>query len=163
MVSFTPRPLYPRRRTHAAHWKEGWVGRRAGLDAVSKRKISNPWRDWNPDLPASWCAVSLNVKAGGTCSQTHRLLHILVKGCSAVTLFHDVMKIFGYKICSHICCVKLPNAMDHTPWELDSNSFRQKFPAFCVAGWFIAVFTRARHWSLSRTSWICPNFYTLFI
>jgi hypothetical protein len=40
VVSFTLRPLYP-----STHWIEGWVGSRAGLDDVEKRKFLPP-----PDL-----------------------------------------------------------------------------------------------------------------
>jgi hypothetical protein len=39
VVSFTPRPLYPRKRAPGTHWIGGWVGPRAVLDAVVKRKI----------------------------------------------------------------------------------------------------------------------------
>jgi hypothetical protein len=40
VVSFTPRPLYPRRRSHpGAHWIGGWMDPRTGLDTVDKRKI----------------------------------------------------------------------------------------------------------------------------
>jgi hypothetical protein len=35
----------------ATHWIGGWVGPRAGLDTVSKRKIPSPYRDSNPDNP----------------------------------------------------------------------------------------------------------------
>jgi hypothetical protein len=38
VIRFTPRPLYPL----GIHWLGGWVGPRAGLDAVEKRKISCP-------------------------------------------------------------------------------------------------------------------------
>jgi hypothetical protein len=31
VVSFTPRPLYPRERASGTHWIGGWVGLRAGL------------------------------------------------------------------------------------------------------------------------------------
>jgi hypothetical protein len=34
------------------HWLGGWVGPRASLDAVGKRKISCPWQELNPDRPA---------------------------------------------------------------------------------------------------------------
>jgi hypothetical protein len=40
VFSFTPRSLYPQERVPATHWIGGWVGSRAGLDAVLKRKIS---------------------------------------------------------------------------------------------------------------------------
>jgi hypothetical protein len=39
MVSFTPRPLYPPHRAPGTNWIEGWVGPRAGLDDVEKRKF----------------------------------------------------------------------------------------------------------------------------
>jgi hypothetical protein len=38
----------PRERASGTHWIEGWVGPRAGLDAVEKRKISRPSRESNP-------------------------------------------------------------------------------------------------------------------
>jgi hypothetical protein len=52
MVSFTPRPLYPRNRARGTHWIRGWVGPRACLEAVKKRKISCPCRESNPGRPA---------------------------------------------------------------------------------------------------------------
>jgi hypothetical protein len=48
VVSFTPRPLYPRERSLCTHWIEVWVGARAGLDTVVKRKIPSPCRKTNP-------------------------------------------------------------------------------------------------------------------
>jgi hypothetical protein len=43
---FTPRETAP-----GTHWIEGWVGPRAVLDAVVKRKIPNPRRESNPRTP----------------------------------------------------------------------------------------------------------------
>jgi hypothetical protein len=48
MVSFTPRPLYPRERAPGTHWIRGWVGLRAGLNAMVCRKIPSPCPDSNP-------------------------------------------------------------------------------------------------------------------
>jgi hypothetical protein len=42
VVSFTPRPLYPREITPGTHWTEGWVGPRTGLNDVEGRKILPP-------------------------------------------------------------------------------------------------------------------------
>jgi hypothetical protein len=39
MVSVKLRPLYPRDKAPGTHWIGGWVGPRAGLNAVVKRKI----------------------------------------------------------------------------------------------------------------------------
>jgi hypothetical protein len=50
----TPAAL-PSGRSPGTHWIGGWVGPRAGLDAVVKRKIPTPYRDSNsppPDHPA---------------------------------------------------------------------------------------------------------------
>jgi hypothetical protein len=47
VVSFTPRPLYPKERAPGTHWIGGWVGPRAVLDAVVKRKVPSPCRDSN--------------------------------------------------------------------------------------------------------------------
>jgi hypothetical protein len=51
VVSLTPRPLYPRERAPGTHWIGGWVGPRAGLDGVVKRKIPSPRRESNPRTP----------------------------------------------------------------------------------------------------------------
>jgi hypothetical protein len=39
MVSFMPRPLYPREGALRAHWIGGWVDPRTGLDDLEKRKF----------------------------------------------------------------------------------------------------------------------------
>jgi hypothetical protein len=39
VVSFTPRPLYPRERAHSTHCIGGWVDSRAGLDDTEKLKF----------------------------------------------------------------------------------------------------------------------------
>jgi hypothetical protein len=54
-VSFTPGPLYSGERTSGTgiHWIGDWVGPKAGLDAVAKRKIPNPRRESNPQTPIS--------------------------------------------------------------------------------------------------------------
>jgi hypothetical protein len=51
VVSFTHRPLYPQGTTRGTHWTGGWVGPRAVLDAVVKRKIPSPRRKSNPRTP----------------------------------------------------------------------------------------------------------------
>jgi len=38
-----PQPFYPKERAPGTHWIRGWVGHRAGLDAVMKRKIPSPY------------------------------------------------------------------------------------------------------------------------
>jgi hypothetical protein len=46
-----PRPLYPRERAPGTHWIGGWVGPRAVLDAVVKRKIPSSSGESNPTTP----------------------------------------------------------------------------------------------------------------
>jgi hypothetical protein len=41
----------PRKRAPGTHWIGGWVGSRAFLDAVVKRKIPSPRRESNPRTP----------------------------------------------------------------------------------------------------------------
>jgi hypothetical protein len=38
VMSFTSRPLYPKEKSPGTHSIGGWVGLRAGLEAVEKRK-----------------------------------------------------------------------------------------------------------------------------
>jgi hypothetical protein len=47
-----PSRFTPRERAPGVHWIGGWVGLRAGLDMVSKRKIPSPSRESNLDRPA---------------------------------------------------------------------------------------------------------------
>jgi hypothetical protein len=46
-----PGRFKPRKRVPGTHCIGGWVGTRAGLDAVVKRKIPSPRREWNPKTP----------------------------------------------------------------------------------------------------------------
>jgi hypothetical protein len=50
VIRYTPRPLYLQKRAPGTHWID-WVGSRAVLDAVVKRKISIPRRESNPGTP----------------------------------------------------------------------------------------------------------------
>jgi hypothetical protein len=43
-----PDRFTPRERASGTHWTGGWVGPRAVLDAVLKRKIPSPSRESNP-------------------------------------------------------------------------------------------------------------------
>jgi hypothetical protein len=54
----------PRERAPGSHWIGGWVGSRAVLDAVMKRKIPSPRRQSNPKTPivqryTDWATVAL--------------------------------------------------------------------------------------------------------
>jgi hypothetical protein len=69
VVSFTPRPLYPRERAPGTDWIGGWVGPRAVLDAVVKRKIPSSLRELNLRTPivqpvaqhyTDWAITALN-------------------------------------------------------------------------------------------------------
>jgi hypothetical protein len=46
-----PSRFTPRERASGTHWIGGWVGPRAVLDAVVKRKIPSPRRESNPRTP----------------------------------------------------------------------------------------------------------------
>jgi hypothetical protein len=48
VVSYMPLLLYPR----DTHWIGGWVGPRAGLDTMEKRKNPCPCQESNPGCPA---------------------------------------------------------------------------------------------------------------
>jgi len=52
VASFTPRPLYPRCKPPGTRWIGGWVGPRAGLEAVAKRNNPYPYRKSYSGLPA---------------------------------------------------------------------------------------------------------------
>jgi hypothetical protein len=46
-----PGRFTPKERAPGTHWIGGWVGPRAVLDAVVKRKIPSPCRESNPRTP----------------------------------------------------------------------------------------------------------------
>jgi hypothetical protein len=46
-----PSRFAPRERDSGTHWIGCWVGPRAGLDAVEKRKIPSPRQESNPRTP----------------------------------------------------------------------------------------------------------------
>jgi hypothetical protein len=46
-----PGRFIPREKALGTHWIGGWVGRRAVLDTVVKRKIPSPRRESNPRTP----------------------------------------------------------------------------------------------------------------
>jgi hypothetical protein len=50
VVSFTSRPLYPGETATGTRWMGGWVGSRAGLDVVEKRKSVASARNISPAL-----------------------------------------------------------------------------------------------------------------
>jgi len=47
-----PGRFTPGERVPSTHWIGHWVGHRAGLDSVTKRKISLPYWKWNSCRPA---------------------------------------------------------------------------------------------------------------
>jgi hypothetical protein len=53
-----PSPLTPRERALGTHWIGGWVGPRASLDMVLKRKIPKPHQDLNPAHPSNITAFT---------------------------------------------------------------------------------------------------------
>jgi hypothetical protein len=66
----TPAALPQGKEPPCTHWTGGWMGPRAVLDAVSKRKIPNPRRDSNHDHPivqpvvsryTDWAIPDLNI------------------------------------------------------------------------------------------------------
>jgi hypothetical protein len=46
-----PGRFAPKERAHGTHWIGDWVGPRAVLDAVVKRKIPSPHRESIPRIP----------------------------------------------------------------------------------------------------------------
>jgi hypothetical protein len=65
VVSFTPLPLYPRGKSPGVHLIRGWVGSRAGLDAVEKKEICFPCRESNPAIQP------VSIRLGYPCSSRH--------------------------------------------------------------------------------------------
>jgi hypothetical protein len=71
----------PKETTLFTHWVGGWMGSRADLDTVVKRKIPSPCRDLKRNLPAR--NPALYHRAMCVCVRAH--LHVLV----SIGLFID--------------------------------------------------------------------------
>jgi hypothetical protein len=59
----SPGRFTPEERAPGKNWIGGWMGLRAGLDAVVKRKIPNPRRESNPYNPIVQCGSGGSVQA----------------------------------------------------------------------------------------------------
>jgi hypothetical protein len=89
----------PLRKDLVTHWIGGWVGLRAGLNVVTKRKILL-CQESNPGLPA--CSQSQNVKCLCNCTELMRL-KLLPALC--LLSFSTVTYIFSLQNC--VCTVFL--------------------------------------------------------
>jgi hypothetical protein len=90
MVSIAPRLLYPQGKTPGTHWIGGWVGPRAVLDAVVKRKIPSLRRQLNSyadNFEFYWCSLQPFVIRTSSSS----LSHLTFKLCSSVLWRRVVM------------------------------------------------------------------------
>jgi hypothetical protein len=58
----------PGERALGTHWIGGWVGPRASMDAVAKRKIPSPFQESNPSCPARSLVAISTVGASVKCS-----------------------------------------------------------------------------------------------
>jgi hypothetical protein len=62
-----PGPFTLRERAPGTHWIGGWVGSRAGLGAVVKRKIPSPCRESNP-----WSSSAMPLRyPGSSCARVN--------------------------------------------------------------------------------------------
>jgi hypothetical protein len=77
-IASRPGRFTRRDRTHGTHWIGGWVGPRADLDAVSKRKIPSPRRDSNPDHQARSQSLYRLSYPGSLVTYVCRLLLLLL-------------------------------------------------------------------------------------
>jgi hypothetical protein len=74
-----PGSFTPGKRAPGTPWIGGWVGLRAVLDAVAKRKIPSPRRDSNPRTPiiqpvAQWCTDwDISALSGAKISRDRRV------------------------------------------------------------------------------------------
>jgi hypothetical protein len=105
----------PRERTPDAHWIGGWLGPRAGLNAVEREKFPSPHREsnTNPDHPArSQSLYRLSYLSSRTFVRHVLYLYVIAQLlnalCSTVHKFPD-----------HIRIKCFPLALNHfLPWRM---------------------------------------------
>jgi len=96
LSSSFPSHSSPWERANCTHWTGGWVGSRAGMDVLEKRKSLASARKWMPDYPTrnlSWilCAFSIGPNTLNSGSGTRRLT-IANVGVNDVTYVHFMSK-----------------------------------------------------------------------
>jgi len=105
MVSFLPWPLYPGEKTPSTPWIGSWVGPRASVNTMAKRKIPCPCQKLNSSHPA------------------HDLVTIL-----RATLAH-ILQVMNTVKLSFIWAATVGNLYDF--W--DGNLRSQSVAAYCLA------------------------------
>jgi hypothetical protein len=130
-----PSRFPPGEGAHGTHWIGGWMGPRACLDVMEKRKIL-PARESIPGRPA--CGPSLY-------RLSYRASYWQSSSCTSFAM-----------------SMELSNELTNwpTPWSrtlLEKSKIAhvvKKLPAFYRIWRFSTVFERARHWALSWAGWI---------
>jgi hypothetical protein len=87
VISFTPRRFTFRESAPGIHWIGGWVGPRAGLDAVMKRKIPSTYRESN--LPIIELVAPRHV------TELSRLFHRISYSLSLISALHINVRLLG--------------------------------------------------------------------
>jgi hypothetical protein len=95
-----PSHFTPRERAPGTPWIGGWVGPRAILDVVVKRKIPSPCQEWNPRTliiqpVAHCCQVLLPFCAWLELLWTHDLVMGIVCTWYIPNLIHKLLSYFG--------------------------------------------------------------------
>jgi hypothetical protein len=105
----------PRDRAPGTHWIGGWLGPRAVLDAVVKRKIPNLRRESNPRTPIVHPVAQRKWKL-----QQWRSTHSARRKCGSTSTLKDALQYTAYHI-------KL-----RTHWPTNSDSWMSVFVSLKV-------------------------------
>jgi hypothetical protein len=107
-----PNRFNPRERAPSTHWIRGWMGPRAGLDIVSRRKIPGPRRESNPDHP-------IVQPVGSRYTDWDIPAHVFILHEIRISIFcrYRIVIVWGYTDCLHKMNIS---------YEMKRNTFIQR-------------------------------------
>jgi len=129
-VSFTPRERAP-----GTHWIGGWMGPRAVLDAVVKRKIPSPRRESNPRTPIVAIPTELSRSRG---MPALYITHCSRKTCSTVVVLLAAAHITPWRQVGHLAFVQgvcLSTVAELGCCSSVSRDFPRHVPLGCKTKW----------------------------
>jgi hypothetical protein len=101
VVSLRPGRFTPRERAPVTHWIGGWVGSRAVLNAVVRRKIPSPRRESNPRIPivqpVAQCCTDWAITASSHIQVKCRLLYTHCWDCKTWHFTFHLLELFDGK------------------------------------------------------------------
>jgi hypothetical protein len=100
-----PGRFTPRERAPGTHWIGGWVGPRAILDAMVKRKLPSPRREWNPRTSIVQLILQRYTDWAITALSVLRYFSIVLHYWLTPGSRFLLQKLINFQVCQEISCL----------------------------------------------------------